>query len=126
MADTAFPALTSAELAFRDLIWKPAIKAGEKYLETQVPFFQLPIIEQLEEAAVEEILDWAFDQIRMVIDVGAIRIVNAAHEAAFQHESVALKIIAQEKGPNSPEYQEERKRAEAALDKFLSYGAAKS
>lgn len=123
MTDSAYPGLTTAEKIFKELIWDPAIKGGELALETYVPFFALPVIKQIDEITIGTITDWIYSQIVLAVDIVAIKLVNAEHQAAYESASLKLKIIALEKGNTSNEYLQARTDALAALSKFTHFGA---
>lgn len=121
MSDSPFPALTTAEHVFKDLVWDPMIKAGETWIETEAPVFSAPILKQIEEGTLNEITDYMYSMIVEFIDVTAIRLVNAAHQSAFDHQSLQLKIVAQESGVGSDAYKAQRTKALAALSAFTHF-----
>lgn len=94
------------------------LKAGEAWLETEVPFLNLPVIKQLDETAIEAVADWIFSQVVLLIDIAAIRLVSAAHQSAYEHASIQLAVVAQEKGIDSAEFKQARDKARAALSSF--------
>jgi len=126
MSDTDFPPLTQAEQLFYDVAWLPLLRAGEVWLEGQVPFLNIPGVKDVDEAVLKAVADYIFDQLRLVLDVTAIKFVDAAHEAAYEKSSVTLKLISMEKGRASPEYEEARKHAEEEFALYLRFGAAGS
>lgn len=123
MSTVAFKPLTVTEQVFYDLIWKPMIQSGESWLELHVPFLALPIIKQLDEVAIESITNAIFRQIIQVVDVTAIQLVNATHQAAYDSASEQLLIVAEEKGTQSNEYKKAQADALAALSQFVHVGA---
>lgn len=122
MTTSAYPALTTAQKIFKQLVWDPGIKAGELYFETQVPIFAAPVLKALEEGVVDELSDYFYSQFVALIDVTAIRLVNAAHQVAYDQASIKLAIIAHEVGIDSPTFQEARDAAKLDLSKFLHIG----
>lgn len=118
MTTTAFRPLTEAEQIFKSIIWEPALRAGETYLETTVTFLALPIIKQVDEEIILLISEWAFNQLILFVDVTAIQLVNAAHQSVYDSASLHLKVIAIDKGINSEEFKAERIKALAALSDF--------
>ncbi len=119
MGTVAYPALSTAEQIFKDLIWDPGIKAGELALEGAVPFLALPVVSGLEEFVIKELSDWMFNNFILLIDLTAIKLVNAEHQAAFDKAAVDLKIIAYDKGIDSPEFKAAREDAKATLNKYV-------
>lgn len=99
------------------------IKAGEIWLESDVPFLSLPVVKQAEEEIINFLSDSLFDQIVIFVDISAIKLVNSAHQSAFDKASVNLKIIAHDKGIDSKEFQEARDAAKIALSKFTQFGS---
>lgn len=123
MGTVAYRPLTVAEQVFKDLLWTPGIRAGELALEGAVPFLAFPVINAIEDVVIDAISDYLFNQFITLIDVTAIKLVNAAHQAAFDRASITLKIIAHDKGIDSPEFQKAREDAKLALSQFVRFGA---
>ena len=65
--------------------------------------------------------DKLFETMRLVLDLQAIAFVNEAHKKDFDRAAVTLKIIANSKGIDSPEFQTAREHAKAALSDFARY-----
>lgn len=122
MTTSAYAPLTASEQVFKDLIWTPMVLAGETWIEGAVPALAFPILKQLDEAAISAITDWVFNSLMLVIDVAAIRLVNSAHQSAYDTASLQLKIVVQEKGINSNEYIQARQAALTALSQFTRFG----
>jgi hypothetical protein len=122
MTTTAYPSLTHAQQVFKDLIWTPMVKAGETYIEGVLPILAVPVIKQLDEALIGAITDWAFRNLMLIMDVQAIKLVNSAHQSAYDSASLQLKIVAIDHGINSNEYLEACTKASAALSRFTRFG----
>lgn len=120
MTDVAFKPLTQIELIFRDLVWRPMIKAGEVWIEGNVPILAFPGIKQISEELVEQLADWTFEQIRMFIDIAAIKLVSSAHQSAYDQASLELRIIAINKGIDSQEFKNARDKALEDLSRFTN------
>lgn len=118
MTTSAYAPLTQAEKIFKDLIWDPVFRLGEGYLEGVAPFFALPIVRTLEEGVINEISDYIFSNLALIIDVTAIRLINAAHQSAYDTASVELAIVAQESGIESDAFKQARDAAKVALSNF--------
>lgn len=121
MTNVAYKPLSAAERIFKDLIWTPGVLAGELAIEGAVPFFALPVIKNIEEGVVNALSDWFFNQFILLIDVTAIRLVNAAHQAAYDSASLQLKVIAYDNGIDSDEFKKARDAAKLALSKFTQF-----
>ncbi len=119
MGTGSYKALSNAEQVFKDLIWTPIIKGGEIALEGAVPILALPVIMQVDQFIIQELTDWMFNNFVMFLDVTAIKIVNAEHQAAFDRASVKLQIVLSESGPNSTQYQEARDAAKQSLSQYI-------
>lgn len=124
MTDSAYTPLTNAEQIFYDLVWSPMIAAGEKALETEVPFFAAPVISTLEEGIINDASKWVYQQVVLFIDIEMIKLVNAAHQTAYDSASLQLKVIAIDDGITSPQYATARTAAMLALSQFTRFGAA--
>lgn len=118
MSTTINPTLTQAEQIFKDLLWDPMVTAGEVWIEGVVPVLALPGVEQIDEAIIQAASDAIFNQIILFIDVESIQLINTAHQTVYDNASLQLKIIAEEKGTISLEYQEALTAALIALSQF--------
>lgn len=123
MGTGAYKSLSVAEQIFKDLVWTPGIHAGELALESAVPLLALPILKQVGEETIDLIADALFNQFIMIVDVTTIKLVNAEHQAAFDKARVTLQIIAHDKGIDSPDFQNARENAKAALSQFVRFGS---
>ena len=97
------------------------IRAGETYIEGYVPFLALPVIKQLDEAAIGAITDALFNQLVLFVDVTAIQLINSAHQSAYDQASEQLVIIAQEKGLDSDDFKKAQATALVALSRFTQF-----
>lgn len=122
MGTVAYRPLTEAEQIFKSLIWDPMIKAGEVWIEGSVPFLALPVVKQLDEAAINALTDALFNQMVMLVDVTAIKLVNAAHQAAYDSASEQLAVIADEQGISSDAFKKAQDAALASLAQFTHMG----
>jgi hypothetical protein len=122
MPISAYPALTTAEQIFKDLVWTPAILAGETWLEAEVPALNLPGLKQLDEEAIKALSNWLFSQVVLVIDIETIQLVNSEHQSAYDKASEALAVIAEENGVKSDEYKKAQSAALAELSRFTRIG----
>lgn len=102
------------------------ITAGENWLEVEVPFLELPVIKQLDEAVINEITDALFNYVILVIDVTAIKLVNTIHQSAYDTASLKLRVIAQNEGINSDAYKQAREAELAAQSTWTNIAAGQS
>jgi hypothetical protein len=108
MTTSAYPALTDAENAFKQIVWTPLIKMGEVALDgvqATIPVIDSSIFEGLEDDAINAITDALFNQIVLFIDVTVIKLKNAELQTKWTTASEALTLIAQEQGVTSSAYQ---------------------
>lgn len=122
MGTVAYKPLTIAEQVFKDLVWTPGLLAGELTLEGAVPFFNIPVLKDLERGIIEELSDWLYSQLCLLVDVNAIRLVNAAHQTAYLSASLRLKVLAMDHGLDSKEFKYARDAARLALSEFTRFG----
>lgn len=120
MTDSAYKGLTEIEQIFKSLVWDNAIKAGQVALVGAVPFFGLPVINTITNWFIGIVTNWIYKIIVLFIDIEAIKLVNAVHQAQYDAASVRLKIIAIDRGINSDEFKKARDEAKAALSKLTN------
>lgn len=126
MTTVAFRPLSEAEQIFKSVIWDPMLLAGEIWLEATVPFLDLPVIKQIDESLIGDLTDAVFNYIVLIVDVEAIKLVNAARQSAYDTASLKLKVIAQNEGVNSDAYAKARDAAIAAQVKLTDIAAGQS
>lgn len=123
MSNTAYPKLDQVQSAFKDLVWDNVVQAGITALFAQVPWLNAWPIGGAVRYLLTLFADKIFDSVKLSIDLQAIVLVNQEHKVAYNKELAKLKIVAREKGIESPEFAKERENAKKALSKFVSYGA---
>jgi hypothetical protein len=114
MSDVATPAIGKAEALFKGLVWSQLIDAAM----TQYGLNWWPL-----NTALKILTDKIFEGLRLAFDLPTITFLNEAHKAAYANAAVALKIIGQEKGIDSPEYKQAKEKAKDALAQFVRFGA---
>jgi hypothetical protein len=114
-----FPALTQAQTLFQTLVWNSVWATGNIALLAAFPVLKLPVVSFLEGEAETTTRDWIYNYICLFIDIEALRLVNAAHQAAYEAASIELKTIA----AGTPAYQKALADAEAALSDFARWYA---
>lgn len=105
--------LTQAEHIFKTVIWDPMLKAGETWIEGQVPFLALPVVKQIDEALIQDLTDALYAQIVLMVDIVTLKLIDTRRQSAYDTASLELAVIAQEKGIHSAEF--EKTIAAAAL-----------
>lgn len=98
------------------------IRAGEIWIEGAVPFLALPVIKQLDEAAINAITDAIFSQVILFIDVNAIRFINPILQSKWTGASESLALIAQEQGEESDAYKQALSVASSDFSRWIHTG----
>lgn len=113
-------ALTAASL-FKDLVWGGVTKLVTSELITLIPFLGLGPMGLVTGVIVSIVMNMVFNILQGIYDFEAIGITNEVHRKAFEDASVSLKIIAKEKGIDSPEFSAAREKHRAALSTFIQF-----
>lgn len=113
--------LTLFEQLFKDLVFTPALKAGELALETAVPALAFPVLKQVDEYIIEQLAEWVFAQFVLLVDVEAIKLKNTEHQYTFDAAMIQLKIIASVQGIDSQKFSAAKEEAKNALSQFVRY-----
>jgi hypothetical protein len=108
---------------FKALIWDNLVKAAVGRLFAAVPILAWGPIGYVITWVATHFADKLYDSVKMAIALEAIAIRNEAHRRAYDRASVALKIIAQDKGINSPEFREARDANKRALAEFVRFAS---
>ncbi len=111
--------LATAEEIFKVLVWDTIVKAGLAALYAGSPLiaFFKPAINFI----ANWIGDWVYSQIRLVVDLTVIQLIDNQANEAFKKASVALAVIAHDKGTESDDYKTAREDAKEALSKFVRF-----
>lgn len=96
--------LSKAEQIFYDVVWRPLFLAGEKALEYYVPFFNLPVVKQIEEGLIDEVCRDLFDQFSTFLDIEYVKLKNDKVQSIYEQASEGLAVIVEEQGINSDAY----------------------
>ena len=83
--------------------------------------FGLPVLHQIDDAILDELSKELYALICQAVDIEAITLVNADAQNVWAGKQLQLKIIIQESGVNSPEYQKGVSDALSALAQFVSF-----
>lgn len=108
---------------FKALVWDALVKAAIARLFAAVPFLAWGPVGFLVSHLLTKFADKLFEAASMAIAMEKIILTNEAHLKEYERASVKLKIIAREKGIESPEFKEARDAEKAALSKFVQFGA---
>ena len=106
-----------------DLVWTAIIKLVTERLFSMIPFLAWGPLGILTSFVVGKLMEWAYEAMKLAVDLQVIRFNNEAHQRAFDTASVTLKIIARDKGINSLEFKEARDAHKKALAIFVKFSA---
>jgi len=106
---------------FKDLVWTAIKDLILSRLALMVPILMWGPIGIFTSFLVGIILSWVYDAVKMAIDLQVIKFTNEKHQAAYDRASIALKLIARDKGINSPEFQEARDVHKKELAVFVKF-----
>lgn len=115
MTDSVDPVLSTIEDIFKNVIWDNSIDA----LLLLAPWTQLPVLRPVISFVSHLLGDALFAVVRKGLDVGVINLKEFAHKEAYESSSIKLRVLALDKGMDSPEYKTARADAKA---KFLTLG----
>jgi len=106
---------------FKDLVWTAIKDLILSRLALMVPILMWGPIGIFTSFLVGIILSWVYDAVKMAIDLQVIKFTNEKHQAAYDRASIALKLIARDKGINSPEFKEARDVHKKELAVFVKF-----
>lgn len=121
MSESVNPKLTAVEDIFKGGVWNPIENAAKAALFVEVPWLKIWPLGPLVSYALDRYSEKVFNGFRTDADVAAIQLLNQSRKLEFVQASVKLKILALDKGANSPEFQKAKDDAIAAIAQFGSY-----
>jgi hypothetical protein len=121
MSTTVNPTLELGEGLFKDLVWDAEIEVALTALFSYAPYLGWPPLRQIISAIIKFAANRFWKQVKLAVDIGAVTILDAQRKAAFDKASVVLKIIAIDKGIDSPEFKKAKDEAKIALSKFAHF-----
>jgi hypothetical protein len=105
--------ISSTENLFKTLVIDPEIAA----LKVTYPILGVwPF-----SAILDALVNLLFAQAKTFIDVNSIKLLNSAHQSAYEQASLNLLFVQNQKGINSDEYKKARADALTSLSKFVRY-----
>lgn len=121
MTDQINPTLNTAESLFKDTVWGAVKEAGLAALFVAIPGFNIWPLRPIIKFIVEKFSDQLFEAMRLVLDLQIISLQNSANKNAFDHAAVKLRVLALEKGIDSPEFKQAREDAKKELSKYVYF-----
>lgn len=113
--------ITFTENLFKSLIWDPLVKAAMTALDVEVPVLAVWPLSSIINGVVNLASNAIFTQVRLLVDVTAIKLLNAEHEAEYNSAAEKLAVIAHDQGVDSDAFIQQREIAKAALSKFVQF-----
>jgi hypothetical protein len=110
---------------FKNLVWDVWVKAVLGRLFAAVPLFGWGPIGFFVTSMVMKFTDALYSSIKEFINIEAIEFRNKEFGKAYATASVKLKIIAREKGIDSPEFRSARDADKIALSNLARFGPAR-
>lgn len=123
MSDVAFPELSIFEKIFKSIIWDNGELAGEAALFGAVPWLAVWPLKPVIHYLLTHYGDQLYAFFVKVIDVRAIRFVDAVKQATYVSESIRLYQVGQTSGIGSPAFAQEREKAKHDFADWVHFGA---
>jgi len=108
---------------FKDLVWDAMVRVALQALFSAVPWLGWGPIGVVVGWIVGMVANYLYSSVKMAIDLNAIALKNEEHRRAYDDAGVKLKLIAKDKGIDSPEFRaarDDHKKRLAAFVKFAS------
>jgi hypothetical protein len=112
------------EELFKNAVWDNLVAAGLSALFLELPWLAVWPLGPVIRVITKTFSDKLFAALQLLVDLQAITFQNTASKKAFENEAVKLKIIAMDKGINSPEFQKAKEDAKIALSKMVRFDVA--
>lgn len=108
---------------FKDLVWDNLVKAALGRLFAAFPLLGWGPIGFVIGWVATRLAEELYKVTEEFIDLKLIVLRKQSHRQAFDHAGVVLKIVALDKGIDSPEFKNEREKHKLALSKFGRFAA---
>jgi hypothetical protein len=106
---------------FKELVWDVLVKAAIGQLFAALPFLAWGPIGIVVSWALTLFANKLYEGVKEFVNLQAIVLRNEAHQRAYDRASVSLKIIAQQKGIESPEFKNAREDHKKKLSEFVRF-----
>jgi hypothetical protein len=117
---TAIAEVNSNDL-FKDLVWSAIVKAATAALIRAIPFLGMGPMGAVTGLIVGLFGDFLYAQLKDVYNFHSIGIANETHRREFDNAGIKLKLLARDKGIESNEFKEAKKRYGDDLAKFIRF-----
>lgn len=115
------PTLNKVEDLFTSLIWNPTKEAAINALFVEFPWLNVPVIRQLTIFILNSYASKLLDKTRMIVDVGAVALINKEHSQTYQWASVKLAVLEKTNGLESKEYLDALAEAKIAMSNLTHF-----
>lgn len=115
------PTLPDIGDTLKDLVWDGLIQLALAEVFKAVPILGWGPIGAVIRVVVGLVADQLFAGMKLAFDMNKIPFVNEAHQRAYETGSVKLKLIARDKGIDSPEFKEARLATRKELSTFVQF-----
>lgn len=121
MTEQVNPQIGQIENLFKETVWDAGVEAALTSLFVAAPWMNVWPLRSIVRGLTLMLTNRLFSMLRLVIDLQVIQLLNSEHKQAFAREAVKLRIIAIDKGLNSPEYKRAKEDAKASLSRFIQF-----
>lgn len=121
MTEQINPQIGQIESLFKEAVWDAAVESALASLFVAAPWMNTWPLRGIVRGLTLMLTNRIFSLLRLVIDLQVIQLLNSEHKQAFAREAVKLRIIAIDKGLNSPEYKRAKEDAKASLSRFIQF-----
>lgn len=124
MTTVANPTLGKIEDVFKIVVWDVLVDASLGALFAAEPWLATWPLGPMLRGFVHLFSDKLYLGARLLLDLQAIMITNELHKRYFNSSAATLKIIAHDKGIDSPEFKEATLNAKKDFAKFVHFNGA--
>lgn len=106
---------------FKSLVWDNLVKFAIQQLFLAVPLLGWGPLGYIVSWVITFIADKLFIALKLAVDLEVIVLRNEEHKREYTLAAIQLKLIAKEKGLNSPEFKKAREKQQEALSRFIRF-----
>lgn len=106
---------------FKSFVWDKLVELVVQRIFFELPFLAWGPLGAITKIAIVFFSDKLYVHIKLCVDMNVISFMNREHQQAYDRAGVELKIIAMQKGIESPEFKEAREKAKHNLSKFVRF-----
>lgn len=125
MTETAHPKIDFAADTFKQLVWDNALDLGLKFLFTEAPYLNIPILRDIIRGVSKWAADGLFGALKKFTDMAAIPIINAELKAKFTEASGELRVMYLKYGMEDQRFIAARKVHQDAFADFMRNNATR-